>query len=172
MANDPTDQAVSPVIVASSPDRSARRPGNPRPMSATDKVNARAEELAAKAAQGNASEKAAKERIAERGGVYQPGDHRIFDDLETWTPVNLRGILKSAIASNSGSTIYLQFTDDASDSSIKGAVRKDDFTGEYAPETFAPMIGKEITLDGKKYKESTKRRLVKIVSPDQIEIRK
>ena len=168
MTSDFTEQEISPLIVAEK--RPKRSPRPSPPQSATDRVNSNAIRLAKEAAQRTESEKIATEKVAERGGIYVPQDHGIFDDLKHADPVKLRGKLKKTTLSNSGISLYFLFTENDSDASIKGMIRKGDFKGDFGIQAMAPLIGKEITLEGHKFKESSNRRLVKITSSDQIEI--
>ncbi len=162
---------VSPIPAPEEPKNEPEPPATLKesvPMNATDRFNAMVERIGKETAERDEKAEQAAEGIKERGDVYLPEDHPIFDGLKNGQPVKLRGTLRSTTFSGSKETLYLHFSKEASDNTIKGAISKRDFTGKYGQKIFATMIGKEITLDGEKYKEPSDRRLVKIVSLEQI----
>lgn len=122
-----------------------------------------------KEAEARKIEQAAREAaIAELDGAYTPEDYQSFAALPRDTAVTLTGTLTGTTESNSGKSVYLQFSQTNPNTLIQGVIHKSQYQGDPSAEAFSTLLGQEITLNGVKFKEFSDKKLVKITSREQI----
>ena len=115
---------------------------------------------------------ALKAELDARGGIFTPQDTSLLKPMPSNQLVKLRGVLASTNTSNSGKSIYLNFSEPPDKSLVRGVLHKRDFKGNFSMEEFKKHLGKTIVLNGKPFREFSSAVLVKITSEDQISVEK
>ena len=187
-----TEQEISGVIeegssappstkTKSQPSKKTSSPATPN--DATARVNALAEKLRKEADEN--SEKVAEqsarleERIKaqakaseKRGGTVTPEQAELIKTYTSGDPVKMIGTIQKIRTSNSGKSIYIDFVGPGDIRLTGGIAHERDFKDKYDVISFEKYIGKELTLNGMVFTESSGARYVKITSLDQITVGK
>lgn len=148
------------------------------PTSAKEAFEARAQKFKLEAEKRNKSEADAQvnleKRIAterkiyeENGKILSPQHAELIRTFKKGDPVVIQGLVHSVRASESGKTIYLNFSQSLDRTLTHGMAAQRDFKGEFKLATFEKFIGKTVTLEGK-VEPQFKSYYVKITSLDQI----
>ncbi len=172
------EQKISDVILNDAETDDAKPPP---PMSAAERVNAMARKLREEAdekARNQAADSAArkeqaearKRTLARQGGVITPDQSELFRTFKSNEPVKIKGAVRRIRTSNSGLSIYIDFEGAEGIDPVGGIAHKGDFKGTYDTAEFEKYLGKQLTLDGKVFLESSGRRYVKIRSFDQVSV--
>ena len=142
----------------------------------TARVNALAEKISRESLEASRKEQEQDDKLkAEldaRGGIFTPQDTSLLKPMPSNQLVKLRGVLASTNTSNSGKSIYLNFSEPPDKSLVRGVLHKRDFKGNFSMEEFKKHLGKTIVLNGKPFREFSSAVLVKITSEDQISVEK
>ncbi len=182
-ASDPAE-SQKPATKVSAPPTKAPTPamGAPLPVSdATARVNALAEKLQREAEERSnlASEKLAQKAadiaaqvalVESRGGYHSPDQSELVRTYKMGAPIKLKGVLLGVRASDTGKSIYLNFSDPVDQNLTNVVLKEVDFKDNYSVEEFQKFIGKSVTINGNVFTESTKAYYVKITSLDQISL--
>ena len=180
---DPADPQKSEAKV-SAPKTEAPTPALAAPLhvnNATARVNALAEKLQREAEERSdgTSEKSApeisgdlaalRELVQSSGGYLSPDQSELVRTYKIDTPIKLKGVLLGVRASNSGKSIYLNFSDPEDHNLTNGVLKEKDFKGNYSLHEFRKFIGKSVTINGTVFSEPLKKAyFVKITTVDQI----
>ena len=187
---DYTEQEISEVIVDAAPRKSpgpkreppaATPPAAPKAKDdATARVNALAEKLrqeaeekskvdSAESAKAGERMEAQKKVAEERGGFLSPDQFELARTFKSGDPAKIRGTLRGVRTSNSGKSIYLNFSEPHDVRLTYVLAHKSDFKGNYNIADFQKLVGKPVTVNGRIFIETlSKTYYVKITTADQI----
>ena len=104
--------------------------------------------------------------------VYKPDDKQAFAKIKHGDPARLTGIVRSVKKSGTGRSIYLFFSETPDTKLLAGVIHQKSFKGDFLEETFTPLVGKNIILNGTCFKEVGGRMLVRISSKDDVKLAK
>lgn len=113
----------------------------------------------------------ADKRTGDDTNIISPDNTQKIDQAEIGSVIQMRGTLMSATTSNSGKSLYLNFSKPFNQKQIRGVAYPNAFRQPYDPKTFNPYIGKEIIITGKYKKQSSSPQwLITITSLSDIKI--
>lgn len=101
---------------------------------------------------------------------FAPGDIERIIKLAMNTPASVTGTLLSVDSSQSGKSLYFNFSDPTDKSKIAAIVHKAQYDADFTPDAYAELIGKEVNFDGAVFREISGRMLVKITTRAQIKV--
>lgn len=151
------------------------------PGDATARVNALAEklrkegdEVARKEAEESAKRKErinSQKKLAQgRGGIITPDQAELIRTYKSGTEVRMTGTARQIRTSGSTKSIYIDFTG-PENVRLTGVIAEErDFKDTHEVSSFEKFVGKQLTLSGKVFGDSTGSRYLKITSFDQITV--
>ncbi len=90
--------------------------------------------------------------------------------MDRGDPLSVRGTFRGLRTSSTGKSLYLLLSETSGNTALNGVILRSGSSGLLTEDYLTPLIGKTVILSGELYVELTKRRFVKISSPDAIQV--
>jgi hypothetical protein len=170
---EPSRQPEAPVITrASAPVEKQAAPVRKQEDQAeidVARVNALAKKLAEEAAAGKKKPARAAPAPAAAPRILAPGDVHAISSMQYGTRVKVRGVLRATNFSQSGLTLFFEFSEPRNKEQIRAVAYPSGYKGKLAKEHFANLIGKMVVIEGEVVTEPwNKWPMVKINSREQV----
>jgi hypothetical protein len=127
------------------------------------------------------AEKLAREKEAQRTAAlappvvsaphvrdFIPGDSEKMRALKANGPASVTGVVRKVRNSNSGHSLYFEFSSPLQPQEIHVVAHKNNLEGEFKVEAYNHLIGKNLRFDGIVFREPTGRQYVKITTTKKI----